>query len=367
MRLLVAAENFRQGWGGVPESIRLMACQLAPHGVTIDVFERGRLYGDVGDLALLPEGALTGEPFSYDGGIGAYDAILQVGPWQSAAHLRRLHAKRSKGQPLYYLPRGGLARVEFQRARDMKKWPYLLLIERRFIAASNGVIFSSELEKLETVAPARDLSAEVIIPDFVASSPQAPAEDRTASGKLTFGFLGEIAPRKGLLPLVEAFRDFAVTNGLVDRVLLRVGGAARQGSEAYLRAANAAVGESGVQVEFLGPVRHADRAAFYGSLDALVVASRFESYGLTPLEALGAGCAIVVAPRVGFLEYLPASPHAIRTRGADVTSLSAALAQAHAQISQGPSGARAERSAFAAHVTKAINAQALSAWTARLP
>ena len=45
-------QNFRQGWGGAPESARLMANFLKPRGVDCDVFDSGFICSDVGKLAV---------------------------------------------------------------------------------------------------------------------------------------------------------------------------------------------------------------------------------------------------------------------------------------------------------------------------
>ena len=201
MRLLFLEQNFRQGWGGAPESARLMANFLTPRGVDCDVFDSGFICNDVGKLTVLPEPGSVFPRFSFKS-TQSYDAILLTGPWQNPFHLWRVLARRGKDQPLYYLPRGGLARIDFELRKRVKKKAYFLAVERRFLDASNGVIFSSTAERTETIAAAVGRRPEYVIPDFVTAPRQEMRSDGHSIQKVvTFGFLAEISPRKGLIRL----------------------------------------------------------------------------------------------------------------------------------------------------------------------
>ena len=231
MRLLFLVQNFRQGWGGAPESVRLMANFLMHRGVDSDVFDSGFICTDVGRLSALPEAGSQFPRFKLES-TGSYNAILLTGPWQNPFRLRRVLAERGKDQPLYYLPRGGLARIDFELRKSVKKKAYFLAVERGFLDASSGVIFSSAAERAETIAGARGRRPEHVIPDFVAHPRQEMRSGRHGGRQgVTFGFLAEIAPRKGLMRLVEAFVDWSRESHLQDSVRLIVGGAPRPGSE----------------------------------------------------------------------------------------------------------------------------------------
>ncbi len=120
MRLLFLLKEFRQGWGGAPESVRVMANYLCQRGIEADVIDSGFICRDVGRLNLLPGGGELVERINVEATPG-YDAILITGPWQNPLGLRRVLAKRRKDQPMYYLPRGGLARIEFAGRADRRK------------------------------------------------------------------------------------------------------------------------------------------------------------------------------------------------------------------------------------------------------
>jgi glycosyltransferase involved in cell wall biosynthesis len=341
-----------------------MANFLAPRGVDCDVFDSGFICSDVGTLAVLPEPGSAFPKFNLKS-TQSYNAILLVGPWQNPFHLWRVLAQRGKEQPLYYLPRGGLARIDFELRKSGKKKAYFLAVERRFLDASNGIIFSSGAEQTETIEAARRRRPEYVIPDFVTAPTLEMRSDGHSTQKVvTFGFLAEIGPRKGLMPLVEAFVAWGRENHLQDSVRLIVGGAPRPGSEGYLEGVSAVLRKSNsTNVELRGPVPHSQRDQFYGETDVMVIPSFFESYGLTVIEALAFECALLVAPKVGILEFIPAHESLTIIPGADVAALKAGLNEAYLAAIQ-PDGVR-RRPSFAFHkmVADAINSRALSAWT----
>ncbi|HKX78537.1 MAG TPA: glycosyltransferase family 4 protein [Novosphingobium sp.] len=362
MRLLFVAQQFRQGWGGAPESVRLMANQLRREGFVSDVFDNGLHHRDVGALALLPE-AGTAVPRFDHARAGEYDAIILTGPWQKPGAIRKLLAAREARQKIFYLPRGGLGRAEFKRPRDIKKVPYFFLVERGFLKGADGVVFSSQAEARLTMPFARNLAEPHVIPDFVSHVESPPAASDGADGPVTLSFLAEISPRKGLLPLVEGFIAWSRANDGRDRARLRVGGAVRPGSERYLAtvhaAADAAKGHAAI--EFLGSVHHGDRDRFYTDTDLMVVSSSFESYGLTVIEALAHGCALLCCPDVGALEYLSPEQPVVTARGADAAAISEALAKA-IPTARRTQAQRAGHRAGAAATIDAINERARQGW-----
>ncbi len=364
MRLLFLAQNFRQGWGGGPESVRLMANFLVPRGVDCDVFDSGFICSDVGKLTVLPEPGSVFPRFRFKS-TPSYSAILLTGPWQNPFHLWRVLSQRGKDQPLYYLPRGGLAKIDFELRKSVKKKVYFLAVERRFLDASNGVIFSSAAERAETIAVALGRRPEYVIPDFVpAPSQEMRSVSHSRQEVVTFSFLAEISPRKGLMQLVEAFVAWARENHFEDSVRLIIGGAPRPGSEGYLEGVSAILRKnSSINVELRGPVSHSQRDQFYRETDIMVIPSFFESYGLTVIEALAFGCVLLVAPKVGILEVIPAHESLTIIPGADVAAIKASLNQAYLFATKPGRAQRATSVEYRKMVPDAINSRALSAWT----
>lgn len=334
-----------------------------PRGIDSDVFDSGFVCTDVGKLGALPEPGSPFPQFRFES-TQSYDAILLTGPWQNPFRLRRVLAQRGKDQPLYYLPRGGLARIDFELRKSVKKKAYFLAVERRFLDASSGLIFSSAAERTETIAAALGRRPEHVIPDFVISSRQEMRDNRCRQGVVTFGFLAEIGPRKGLKQLVEALVDWSRENHLQDGVRLIVGGAPRPGSEVYLEEVSAILRKNpSVNVELRGPVSHSQRDQFYRETDVMVIPSLFESYGLTVIEAISFGCALLVAPKVGILEFIPAYESLTIIPGTDVAAIKAGLNQVYRAAIQPECVPGKMNPAFRNMVADAINNRALTAWT----
>ena len=225
-------------------------------------------------------------------------------------------AKRHRIRTVY-APKGNLSRIEFTRARDVKKFVYLCLIEGVGLRMCNTLMLSSKVERDNLLPPRWSrppmeiIAAEPFLPVELPVRLSPPFSDRRKHCVL--GFIAEIAPRKGLLELAEGFVRW-VDERQLDDVELWIAGEPRPGSAGYWQTCRdvlAALEERGL-VRWLGAQRGEARTHFYGSIDALMVPSQLESYGLTALESLAHGRPVVCAPRVGVLEYLPHSPAVIR-------------------------------------------------------
>ncbi len=136
--------------------------------------------------------------------------------------------------------------------------------------------------KLRVIEPTSDLSAVAAVP------PLAPA-----AGPLRLGCYGRYAPQKGLPALIEAMR--LLPPGLATLQLAGYGP-----EEAALRAAAADL----PGVEIGGVVRP---EAFLAEVDAIVMPSLWEAYGLVCAEARAAGRPVLVADLDGLSEQVPAA------------------------------------------------------------
>jgi glycosyltransferase involved in cell wall biosynthesis len=120
--------------------------------------------------------------------------------------------------------------------------------------------------------------------------------DAWTAGETTtvFGSVGRLLPEKGMDVLLKAFLD-AFPNGDEDVRLVVVGDGAQR---AVLQAQ--AVAEPRI---VLAGWRD-DVAPFYGAFDTYVSAARFEPFGLTILEAMAAGCRLVLTRTQGPPEFV---------------------------------------------------------------
>ena len=360
-KILFAVQNFRQGWGGAPESVRLMARALLAKGILSDVYDGGGVVSDVGALLSLPDQRVRRVDFDLTA-TRDYAAILQIGPWQSPIGLWRLRRARRDARWIY-LPRGGLGQAEFATARDFKKRPYLAVVERPFITGSDHIVFSSEAERALTLSWSFPSERALVIPDFVAPRASLTSvSDELRSPVVTFAFLAEISPRKGLHLLVDAFIAWVRDRGLVERVRLKIGGAPRPGSTAYwntIRNRASFAAQSGIQIDFIGPVAHTDREGFYRTTDVMVVASSFESFGLTIFEAMGEGCVVLSTPDVGALEQSGRSAGVIALPSATLEAMVSGFDQALTALFV---TSRSGRAADAARAVGHTNSLALMRW-----
>jgi glycosyltransferase involved in cell wall biosynthesis len=299
--ILVVAHRFSLGFGGVPESILLLANGLEPAGVRVDVVCRDGILNDVGRLSGLPAGGRSpslGEVLRLD--LSAYRSVFVAGAWNPVALIFGIRA-RLAGVRLVYSPKGNLAIAEFKRPRDIKKFPYLLSVELLLLLLSQRIVFSSRLERDNFILRPFFTRSAAIIPEPF-SGPDV-SEPPGPSAVLRFGFLAEIAPRKGLLELVRAFLTWQGAGET--SVELHIAGEPRPGSERYCQSIHQLIEASDqAKIIWRGPLRGSARDGFYQTIDFLVCPTKFESFGLTPLEALWQGKPVMVTANMGVLEFI---------------------------------------------------------------
>lgn len=305
-RCLFVIQNFKQGHGGGPESIRLAAHALKDISVTCDTWDGYHHTKEIGDLAMLPEKFPDDSPaVSLDS--DGYDWIVAVGPWQPPQVLWRILKSRAARKKFFYLPRGGLCQAEFVRRRDIKKVPYLWLVEIFWLLIAKNILFSSSKELDYSVAPVGFFRGKAkIAPDFFLPS-WSTSQINAVSRPLRVATMGELHPRKGIKELVEAFLKWVDASGLRNSdIELIIAGGPRPGYEWYVDEVQEALQRSPNRglVSFVGAVEHSARQEFYETTNIFVVASHFESFGLTVLEALSSRCHVVTSPDLGVLEHL---------------------------------------------------------------
>lgn len=329
LRILVCLQHFRKGWGGTPESILFLADYLGTCGVDTDVISYDGFYSGIRNLTDLPDE--FGDSRSATSlQLHAYAAILLAGSWNPMAPYLAFRAHLNRVR-LIYAPKGNLAYADFKRLRDIKKIAYLICIEYPLIRACHAVLFSSRKEKKACVVPARLLPSRRVIGEPIRIAPEPtilplmPAGNHTPR-RLNIGFLAEIAPRKGLLELARGIRLWAAIHPHPS-FCLRIAGAPRPGSERYAAQCRSVLQdlEDDGFVEWIGPQRGENRNTFYNSLDLFVVPSLFESWGLTPLEALVRGIPVMCSPYLGVLEYVSSGLAILQLRNLAPDTITSAL------------------------------------------
>jgi glycogen(starch) synthase len=121
------------------------------------------------------------------------------------------------------------------------------------------------------------------------------AARRPAGAVPVFGYLGQLAPHKGVLTLIDAFRRLPAGTAR-----LRIAGRGSVDSEVAARA--------GGDVEYVGFVAGEEKAAFLDSLDCLVVPSEWREPGALVVSEAKAELLPVIGARIGGIpEVVPAS------------------------------------------------------------
>ena len=346
-RLLVVEKHFIQGFGGTPESVLLLANHLERAGIAVDVLSSEGLCRDAGSLQELAprQDAVFDQPRRVQ--LADYQAIFIAGSWNPKGVGIAFRALRSK-VPVSYAAKGNLCAVEFTRVRDLKKLAFLVSFELVPLLVARRVVFSSDLERRYSLLPRAVKRKGVLLPELfrIPTSEDPPAADYARKpGQITFGFLAEISPRKGLIELIAGFLQWLDQNPQIVDPILRIAGDPRPGSERYLSKAKkfARRHRLGDRVIWEDGKRGDARTAFYREVDVFICPSRFESFGLTPLESLWQGTPVLCGPRIGCLERLP-SECGCRTF-ADLSPLAIAtgLEEARRDIAQLAARAAASR------------------------
>lgn len=148
---------------------------------------------------------------------------------------------------------------------------------------------------------------------------EGPTRPRPARLRRRLGYLGTLAPHKGVHVLIEALR------GLPERevTLDIVGNPAVD--PAYSRRLRELAGED-PRIRFRGPIAEGEQGRLWSSLDVLVLPSLWwENSPLVVLEALAAGVPVVASRIGGVGEILPEAAGVLVPSG-DAEALRAALA-----------------------------------------
>jgi glycosyltransferase involved in cell wall biosynthesis len=135
--------------------------------------------------------------------------------------------------------------------------------------------------------------------------PQSRREARCALGieaATVVGIVGQLTPRKGQLELIEAFAE--LSRAVPDAILLVVGEPLFNRDEEYAESLARAADRSGVagRIQFLGA--REDVPAIMRALDLLVVNSSAEPFGLTVIEAMASGTAVLATAVDGINEIV---------------------------------------------------------------
>ncbi|HEX8997854.1 MAG TPA: glycosyltransferase [Ktedonobacterales bacterium] len=176
--------------------------------------------------------------------------------------------------------------------------------EGRIATSADCVIVSTELEgeqlrRLYGLTPShtRVIPCGVDLEAFTTATPQRRAEARRAldlGDTPTLLFVGRLDPIKGIDLLLESIALLRMPA----RLLVVGGDPAGDPEVERLRARATELGIA-ERVRFPGAVPQQELPAYYHAADALVVSSRYESFGLVAVEALACGTPVVASAAGG--------------------------------------------------------------------
>lgn len=215
-----------------------------------------------------------------------------------------------------------LARVpSVWHLRDQVASPYLpafaVRLVRRAARVLPDVVVANSASTLATVDPRVGVVVPSPLDPSVLGVVRVPQTD-----ELRLTVLGRLAPWKGQDLALRAFALAFPSGG----AHLSIAGAALFGEDTYAASLTALAAELGIEarVSFCGFVD--DVAALLARTDVLVHASTLpEPFGQVVLEAMGAGCAVVVADAGGPAEVVTDGRDGLRYRAGDVGALAATL------------------------------------------
>jgi glycosyltransferase involved in cell wall biosynthesis len=193
---------------------------------------------------------------------------------QSTLVLTTLHDVLPLIIPGFFSDHAGEVRYREERQRDISRTDLLLT--------------DSEFSKQEIMKNFRVQHDPVVIPFGPTLPVGAPAGEKAGRGDY-FLYVGGYDPRKGLPQLLNAFLGLHREKKLRTKLVLT--GSKLRVSEQFSRLVSEGV-TMGV-VEEQGYVTDDALASLYRNAIALVYPSKYEGFGLPPLEAMALGCPVI--------------------------------------------------------------------------
>ena len=234
-------------------------------------------------------------------------------------------AATRQGAPYVVAPRGMLVPELIRRKSRLLKTAWLRLIERGNLEGAAAIHVTSRIEGDDLAGFNLRLPPVRIVPNGVDAAPvDADSGDASAEvAAVTAGpryllFIGRINWKKGLDRLIPAMAQ-------LEGIHLVIAG---NDEEAYQPVLEALARRHGVEqrVRFIGPVYGADKLALLRDATALVLPSYSENFGNVVLEAMAAGCPVVVTREMGVADIVRESGAGIVVDGAP-DALAAGIAQ----------------------------------------
>ena len=238
---------------------------------------------------------------------------LYVWPTWIAARIAK-----QRGVPYIISPRGMLVKELIRRKNPLIKSAWLRFIDLRTFEDAAGIHMTSELEAREAEGFSIKHCKMFVIPNGLdvgngegnkitpLSAMPVVANNEAKQGNLLV-YLGRINWKKGLDRLIPALR-------YLPGVHLEIAG---NDEDDYQRVLVNLARKCGVldQITFIGPVYGEEKKTLLKRATLFVLPSYSENFANSVLEAMAAGCPVVITPQVGLADVVQRSGAGIITEG----------------------------------------------------
>lgn len=201
---------------------------------------------------------------------------------------------RSSSLPYVLAPRGMLNAGLIRRKAHFIKTAWIALFERKNIERAAMIHVTSQLESTELAKLKFKLPLVSCVPNGIEGCPNlvtAGGPDSSQMKDPYVLFLGRINWKKGLDRLLRAWKSVPTARLVV----------AGNDEDAYIPELQKIVREEGIasRVSFVGQVAGNRKWDLLRNASIFVLPSYSENFGIAVLEAMAAGCPVVVTPEVG--------------------------------------------------------------------
>jgi glycosyltransferase involved in cell wall biosynthesis len=228
-----------------------------------------------------------------------FDIVMIESLWQYPTCIAG-RACRAANVPYMVSPNGMLDAWSLSQ-KAWKKRPYMALIERATILGSNGIHLTSEGELINSHLKKWHVP-KIVIPLGLPKSKYTEMPDKTdflrrypeLSGKQIVLFLGRLHYKKQPDVVIRAFHR--ACHDIPDAHLVLAG----TGEHAYVQRLNELVKDLGIQdrVLFTGILKGDEVKEAYRAASVFVLPSWQENFGLSMVEAMAAGCPVVISDHI---------------------------------------------------------------------
>lgn len=233
----------------------------------------------------------------------SFDLIYIATVWSYPAVIAAYYSMRYKKQ--YVVAPRGMLYPEVFFKKIWKKWLFYKLFVEKALKQSSAIHYTSEDEARKTNYFLNLNNRMIVVPNGIELSEfQAPANSEgfkirypQLKDKKVILFLGRLNWKKGLDILIKAYTQLIKERH--DVHLLIVG----PDEKGYIKKIKRWIGQCGMNykehVTFTGMLTGEEKLEAYRSSDIFILPSYSENFGMTILEALAMGLAVVVSDKVG--------------------------------------------------------------------